>query len=94
MMKNGAVAEVEALMARDLPPLLPVMRAIGVREISAMLKGELSRDQAIAAGQLATRQYAKRQFTWFRNQSPLQWPRWEIEINSDNMNKIEILFHN
>ena len=92
MMKNGAVAEVEALMARDLPPLLPVMRAIGVREISAMLKGELSHDQAIAAGQLATRQYAKRQYTWFRGQSPATWPRID-NIKADSTDIFVSLFH-
>jgi tRNA dimethylallyltransferase len=75
MLDGGAVAEVEALMARGLDPDLPVMRAIGVREIAAMLRGELTRDQALAAGQLATRRYAKRQYTWFAHQPPLDWPR-------------------
>ena len=46
-------------------PSLPVMRAIGVREIAALLRGELTAMQAIAAGQQATRHYAKRQYTWF-----------------------------
>jgi tRNA dimethylallyltransferase len=75
MLDTGAIAEVEALLARELDPGLPVMRAIGVREIAALIKGELSRAQAIAAGQLATRQYAKRQYTWFRNQPPADWVR-------------------
>lgn len=75
MLDTGALAEVEALLARGLDPDLPVMRAIGVPEIAAMLQGELSRAQAIAAGQTATRQYAKRQYTWFRNQPPGEWPR-------------------
>ncbi len=76
MMDDGAVGEVEALLARDLDPDLPVMRAIGVSEITAMLRGEIDRDEAIALGQLATRRYAKRQYTWFRNQPPEEWPRW------------------
>lgn len=75
MVDGGAVEEVEALVARDLNPELPVMRAIGVREIAAWLKGDLSRGEMIAAGQLSTRQYAKRQFTWFRNQPPGEWDR-------------------
>ena len=75
MLDGGALAEVEALLARGLDPALPVMRAIGVPEIAGLLQGELSRAQAIAAGQTATRQYAKRQYTWFRNQPPDQWPR-------------------
>lgn len=70
MLDHGAGDEVNALLARDLDPTLPVMRAIGVREIAAMFKGELSRDQALEAGQTATRQYAKRQYTWFRRQLP------------------------
>lgn len=76
MVDNGAVAEVETLLARDLDPALPVMRAIGVRELGALIKGNSTRDQAIAAGQFATRRYAKRQYTWFANQPPAEWPRW------------------
>ena len=94
MMEDGAIDEVRALLGRNLPDDAPVLRAIGAPEIAAMLAGTLSTEEAVDRGKIATRQYAKRQFTWFRNQSPLQWPRWEIEINSDNMNKIEILFHN
>ena len=75
MFDSGAIGEVEALLARDLDPSLPVMRAIGVREIAGFLKGDLSRAQAIVAGQTATRQYAKRQYTWFRHQPPDAWPR-------------------
>ncbi|MCR2833974.1 tRNA (adenosine(37)-N6)-dimethylallyltransferase MiaA [Parerythrobacter lacustris] len=77
MLEQGAVEEVEALLAGNLDPALPVMRAIGVREIAAWLQGKLSRDEMIAAGQLATRQYAKRQYTWFRNQSPDDWQHVE-----------------
>ena len=72
MLDGGAVAEVEALLMRGLDPELPVMRAIGVREIAAMLRRELTCDQALAAGQLATRRYAKRQYTWFAHQPPLE----------------------
>lgn len=81
MLEQGALAEVEALLARQLDPALPVMRAIGVPELAAHLQGELSLGQALAAGQLATRQYAKRQYTWFRNQPPDGWPRIESQNN-------------
>jgi tRNA dimethylallyltransferase len=91
MMERGAVEEVEGLLARNLPPDAPVMRAIGVPEIAAMLAGDITREEAIARGQAATRQYAKRQYTWFRNQSPADWSRWDGEINDSNLNKIEIL---
>jgi tRNA dimethylallyltransferase len=74
MLHSGAIEEVAALLARGLDPDLPVMRAIGVREIAAALAGEIDQDGLIAAGQQATRNYAKRQFTWFRRQPPEDWP--------------------
>ena len=77
MLERGAVAEVEALLARQLSSALPAMRAIGVSEINALLSGEASHAETIARGTQATRNYAKRQFTWLRNQSPNAWPRWE-----------------
>jgi tRNA dimethylallyltransferase len=92
MMAAGAIAEVEALLARNLPTDAPVMRAIGVPEVSAMLASANSRAQAIILGKTATRQYAKRQFTWFRNQAPEGWPKWQQEINDSNMDKIETIF--
>jgi tRNA dimethylallyltransferase len=68
--------EVSLLLDRALPPLAPIMRAIGVAEIAAFLRGELGREAAVAAGKIATRQYAKRQYTWFRRQPPDTWPRF------------------
>ncbi len=91
MMTDGAIEEVEALLSRHLPTDAPIMRAIGVPEISAMLSGKISRDEAMTLGKIATRQYAKRQFTWFRNQSPANWPRWEREINDSNLHEIETI---
>ena len=92
MMAAGAIAEVEALLARNLPTDAPVMRAIGVPEISAMLTGAIGHNQAAILGKTATRQYAKRQFTWFRNQAPTEWPKWEQEISDSNLHKIETIF--
>lgn len=69
MVETGAVEEVRRLLGRDLSPSLPVMRAIGVPELSAYVRGDTDLSRAIAAGQLATRQYAKRQRTWFRGQA-------------------------
>ncbi len=74
MLENGAVEEVQALAARNLDPALPVMRAIGVREIASWLANDITREAMVEAGQLSTRQYAKRQYTWFRNQPPETWP--------------------
>ena len=70
------LTEVSSLLARSLPPSLPVMRAIGVAEIAAYLVGDIDREQALVAGRTATRQYAKRQYTWFRHQPPPEWPRF------------------
>ena len=75
MVEQGAVQEVERLLERQLSPSLPVMRAIGVREISAYLRGEATLAEAVTAGQQATRRYAKRQCTWFRHQPPQSWRR-------------------
>jgi tRNA dimethylallyltransferase len=74
MLEEGALAEVEALIALGLDPDLPAMKAIGVRELMAFQAGALSRDQALAAITTETRRYAKRQMTWFRNQMA-KWPR-------------------
>ena len=76
MIEHGAIDEIERLLGLGLDPALPVMRAIGVREIAALLAGEITREQAIARGQQATRNYAKRQYTWFTHQPPPDWPRF------------------
>jgi len=77
MLDRGAIEEVRALMALDLPRDLPVMKAIGVPQISAMLRGEMTREQVVFQASAATRQYAKRQMTWFRNQMDESWQRIE-----------------
>lgn len=74
MWAAGALAEVERLAARALSPALPVMRAIGVPPLMAHLGGELTAEEAIVRWKLDTRQYAKRQATWLRNQLG-GWPR-------------------
>jgi len=74
-----------------LDPDLPVMRAIGVPEIAAFLADQLSREAMIAAGQQATRNYAKRQFTWFRRQVPEDWGRANIGHESETVD-IEAYF--
>jgi tRNA dimethylallyltransferase len=81
MVEQGAVAEVEKLLERKLDPQLPVMRAIGVREIAAYLVGDFTKAQAIDAGQQATRRYAKRQYTWFSRQPPADWPRFAEPVD-------------
>ncbi|MBX5131402.1 tRNA (adenosine(37)-N6)-dimethylallyltransferase MiaA [Rhizobium lentis] len=75
MLQQGAEDEVKALLALGLPAEAPVMKAIGVSQIAAMLKGEMTRDEVLEKGAAATRQYAKRQMTWFRNQMDESWER-------------------
>ncbi|HCI19255.1 MAG TPA: tRNA (adenosine(37)-N6)-dimethylallyltransferase MiaA [Alphaproteobacteria bacterium] len=73
MMDRGAVEEVAALAARSLDPGLPVMKAIGVREIIAMQQGQMNRARAIELASRDSRHYAKRQFTWLRNNYDAQY---------------------
>jgi len=68
MIARGAVAEVREFLKRNLDAALPAMKTIGVREIAAHLRGAISLDAAINKAQQSTRNYAKRQMTWFRNQ--------------------------
>jgi tRNA dimethylallyltransferase len=75
MIEAGAIDEVRRLLKRDLPPSLPIMRAIGVRELGDFLTNSVNLADAIAAGQQATRNYAKRQYTWFAHQPPASWRR-------------------
>ena len=81
MVEHGAIEEVEALLHRNLDPSLPVMRAIGVREIAAFLGGDIDRDEMIARGTQATRNYAKRQYTWFAHQPPAEWHRFTSALD-------------
>jgi len=81
MIDQGAIEEVKGLLARGLDPDLPIMRSIGVREIGACLAGDASVGEAVAAGQQATRRYAKRQYTWFAHQPPSGWPRFREPLS-------------
>lgn len=68
MLAEGALAEVAAFDALGLDPSLPACKALGVPELRALLLGELTPADATARAQQMTRNYAKRQLTWFRNQ--------------------------
>ena len=90
MFSGGAVEEVRKLVARaEVPADAPVRRAIGVEEIANWLEGRSTREAALAAAQLATRRYAKRQFTWFRNQPPPEWLRLTRAESCDHVGYIE-----
>ncbi|MEP2438258.1 MAG: tRNA (adenosine(37)-N6)-dimethylallyltransferase MiaA, partial [Roseibium sp.] len=68
MLSEAGIAEVQALLALGLPDSLPAMRAIGVKEVAEFLSGACDLEDARQRVTIATRQYAKRQETWFRNQ--------------------------
>jgi tRNA dimethylallyltransferase len=76
MMQCGFLDEVRALRARgDLHADLPSLRAVGYRQLWAHLAAKISLDTAIAAGQRATRNLAKRQLTWINADSAVKWIR-------------------
>lgn len=77
IMAAGATDEVRRLVERDLPPTLPIMKAVGVPELAKCIAGQISESEAIAAAQQATRRLAKRQMTWFRGQ--MQGGHWAQE---------------
>jgi tRNA dimethylallyltransferase len=78
MMEEGALDEVRALAAQDLAADLPVMRALGVKQLFALLAGEISRAEAADRVKTETRRYAKRQLTWSRS-NMLSWERIETK---------------
>jgi tRNA dimethylallyltransferase len=74
MVEHGALDEVAAMETRGLPASLPALKALGYRELAAHLRGETDLETALDAARQETRRYAKRQMTWFRNQTP-DWVR-------------------
>lgn len=72
MLEQGAIEEVRNLLSLGLSGELPAMRAVGVPELAGYLQGELTLEEAVQRAQQATRNYAKRQLTWFRHQMPVQ----------------------
>ncbi len=94
MLREGAIEEVRALLALQLDPALPAMRAHGVRELASFLAGELPLKAASARACLLTAQYTKRQATWFRHHRLAPEPdiknllaRWspEAQVSERNM---------
>jgi tRNA dimethylallyltransferase len=75
MFEDGAVEEVEALLRLEPSADVPAMKAIGVREIAEMLEGRMTGPEVVERSSALTRQYAKRQMTWFRNQMDEDWQR-------------------
>ncbi len=90
MAASGALDEVRALNARGLDPGLPIMKAVGVREFTGQLEGRATPAQALAAAKQSTRNFAKRQLTWFRNQTP-DWPRITAVAAEDQWRQLQAM---
>jgi len=94
MVEDGALDEVAMLINREDVPLdAPIRRAIGMPELAAAALGEIDLDDAIARASLATRQYAKRQYTWFRNQPPEGWTRTDETDSFKLVDQLAIRLH-
>jgi tRNA dimethylallyltransferase len=91
MVDDGAMTEVATLVAREDVPLdAPIRRAIGLPELAAAALDTITLADAIERASLATRQYAKRQYTWFRNQPPADWTRTVETDNFIRLHQIDI----
>ena len=88
MMEDGLMDEVRALDARGLDPSLPVMKAVGLREMLRHCHGEISLEEAVSLAQRSTRRYAKRQMTWLRHQ--LDHGKMESMIIEDLYEKTQL----
>lgn len=73
MFEAGLIGEVQSILAKGFPANSKALESIGYREALLHLQGSLTLEQAIEQAQIATRQYAKRQRTWFRREPNLQW---------------------
>ncbi len=93
MAKSGGYDEARAMAARGLDPMLPAMKAIGLRELIAIEQGAVSEAVGLETAKRETRRFAKRQYTWFRGQAP-DWPKAQspddIESFRKNLRKIRV----
>ena len=88
MFRRGLVAETEALLKRGLAQNQNAMQALGYRQIVEHLRGERSLPETIALVKIRTRQFAKRQMTWFRRQLRLTWINLEPEASAEAVVKM------
>lgn len=93
MIENGGIAEVEDLMKLGLDENFPVMKAIGVPEITRFINDEISLAEAIEKAQTNVRNYAKRQMTWFRNQleNEIKITNFDDDLILEEIKKHEII---
>ncbi|MPN51996.1 tRNA dimethylallyltransferase [bioreactor metagenome] len=79
MVKNGLLDEVRALLAAGVPRDSTALQAIGYKEFLGVLDGTAAPEEAAEEVKLRSRQYAKRQLTWFRRNPEIHWILWEKE---------------
>lgn len=79
MMKNGLINEVQMLLEKGVSPNAPGMTSIGYRDMAAALRGDITEAEAVARLKRQTRQYIKRQITWFKRDARIQWVTSEAE---------------
>ena len=92
MVRQGLFDEVRALLAAGVPAACTAMQAIGYKEAVAAVRGEASPQDAVAAIQLASRRYAKRQLTWLRRDADLFWIRHEKTPDMDRACRLSTQF--
>ena len=93
MLEQGAVQEVQDLLALNYPSTLPIMRAVGVPELVSVVQGESDINQAREKACASSRQYAKRQLTWGRNQLSyaIKFREYPIKMEDVEIIKADIL---
>ena len=79
MMADGLAEEVRALLDSGVPDRCTAMQAIGYKEMAAALRGDGDTARAAEEIKLRSRQYAKRQLTWFRRNPDARWLLWDRE---------------
>lgn len=92
MVTGGLVEEARRLLGSGVPPTATAMQAIGYKELTAALLGQEPVEPAVAMVKLRTRQYAKRQLSWFRRCQDTFWIRWEKQPNFSHALSISTTF--
>ena len=85
MLQNGLLAEIEALLSRGIPKNATALQAIGYKEFIAAMQGEMSVEEAAALVKQRSRNYAKRQLTWFRRNPALHWIVRQAGMDSETI---------
>ncbi|MBE3596162.1 MAG: tRNA (adenosine(37)-N6)-dimethylallyltransferase MiaA [Hydrogenibacillus sp.] len=84
----GLADEVRRLVERGVPPEATAFQALGYKELLPVVRGEVPLQTAVEALKKRTRQYAKRQFTWFRRLPEIEWYAWDDEARPRSREKI------